>query len=279
MKSLLLLFLAVVCGAACAQIPATNPMPDGSRDMYVGLGVVSAPEYPGASEKRNAALPLIQVEWSNGMFISGMSAGMHWSGRPDLEYGPLLALDPGRDQDGDNARVGGATPLIGFQAARQARSGQGLAGIDDVGARLQAGGFLNVYLAPSLRLTTSVLYGAGRGRDGVLWNIAVQHIAADLSPHHRLALAAGVDLVNRAHNASYFGVTPSESLLSGHPAWAPGGGLRDVYVAAGWNWALSPSWMVASAARLAYLRGDAGRSPLVERRANVSISTGLVYRF
>lgn len=279
MKTFLALFLAAASAASCAQTPATNPMPDGSRDLYVGLGVVSAPDYAGARARRTAALPLIQAEWSNGVFVSGLSAGMHLSRRPEVEFGPLLALDLGRDEDGENNRAGGVTPVIGFQAGRQASSGQGLLGLRPIGARLQAGGFANYYLTPALRITNSVLYGAGHERDGLTWNLGLQHMAAELAPRHRISFSAGLNFVNRAYNTSYFGISPEEALLSGHPKYAPGGGLRDVYVGAGWNWALSPSWMVASAARLTRLRGDAADSPLVERPTNLTVSTGLAYRF
>jgi hypothetical protein len=50
MNKLFLLALTAGCGAAWAQTPATNPMPDGSRDMYIGLGVQSAPRYEGAGQ-------------------------------------------------------------------------------------------------------------------------------------------------------------------------------------------------------------------------------------
>jgi outer membrane protein len=39
-------------GQVQAQTPAANPMPDGSRDMYVGLGVQSAPRYEGREAAR-----------------------------------------------------------------------------------------------------------------------------------------------------------------------------------------------------------------------------------
>jgi outer membrane protein len=278
MKTLLALFLVVACGAACAQTPATNSMPDGSRDTYVGLGVIAAPDYLGASEKRTGVLPLLQAEWSNGVFVSGLSAGMHLSRRADLEFGPLLAIDPGRDQDGIE-QVGGASPYKGLLDGRAAGPAQGLYGMRDVRARLQAGGFVNYYLSPAVRLSNSVLYGAGNARDGIVWNISLQHMATDLAPHHKVSLTAGLNLVNQHYNAAFFGVSPDESMTSGHPGYVPEGGLRDVYVGAGWNWALSPSWMVVSAARLARLRGDARHSPLVERPTNFTVSTGLVYRF
>ncbi len=278
MKKLLPLFLVVACGAVSAQTPANNPMPDGSRDLYVGLGVVAAPDYLGASEKRTGALPLIQAEWSNGMFVAGLSAGMHWSRRDDLEFGPLLAMDGGRDQDGPQ-RAGSINPVQGFLTGRQAQTGQGLQGMHDIKARVQGGAFLNYYLTPLLRLSNSLLYGAGNERDGTIWHIGLQHMATEYSPHHKLSVSVGINLVTRKYNAAFFGVTPEEALASGHPVYQPGGGLRDYYVGAGWNWALSPSWMVTSAARLSRLRGDARHSPLVERPTNFSVSSGLVYRF
>ncbi len=73
MAKLFVLALAGACGIAQAQTPATNPMPDGSRDMYVGLGAQYAPRYEGARDRRATALPMLQVQWSNGVFVSGMS--------------------------------------------------------------------------------------------------------------------------------------------------------------------------------------------------------------
>lgn len=275
MKTLIVFTLAIACGAACAQTPATNPMPDGSRDLYIGLGVISAPDYLGASAKRTSALPLLQAQFSNGVFISGLSAGWHLSTREHFEIGPLLALDPGRDQDGVQRAVG--VSEIGLVRIDQPQAK--LSGLHDVRSRMQAGMFVNQYLAPSLRITTSLLYGAGNDRDGVILNLGLQHVVTDFAPHHRVSFSAGMNLVNRRHNAAFFGVSEEQSELNGLAPHAPRGGMRDFYVGAGWNWALSPSWMVVSAARLARLRGDARHSPLVERPVNFSASTGLVYRF
>jgi outer membrane protein len=276
MKTLLVLSLAAACGAACAETPANNPMPDGSRDLYIGLGVIAAPDFMGAQDKRTSALPLIQAEWSNGVFIAGYSAGWHLSQRAGLEYGPLLALDGGRDQDGPH-RAGDAAGSMGLVRLEQPEPD--LTGMRDVKARLQGGFFVNHYVAPSVRLTSSVLVGAGNERNGAVMNLGLQYAAADWSPHHKLFFSAGMNLVNRRYNEAFFGVTEDEAVASGHAPYAPRGGLRDIYVGSGWNWALSPSWMVVSAARLSRLRGDASHSPLVERPTNFSVSSGLVYRF
>lgn len=292
MKTFLTLILAGACSAANAQTPAANPMPDGSRDMYVGLGVLSAAESQGAKKRSVSLLPLIQMEWSSGIFVSGMSAGMHLSGQPALEYGPLLSIEAGRGQDGTAPGIGGVystspgntlAPGI-VTGATDSRAvplpGENrLVGMHKVPTRLTAGGFVNYYLTPELRLTNSVLYGSGRERKGLIWNVGLQHIAADIAPNHRLSLSAGMTFVNRSYNESYFGVSDAEYFNSGNASHYAKGGVRDTYIGARWNWLLTPGWMVTSSARLSRLQDDSRKSPLVQRPTDISVSTGLVYRF
>ncbi|MES2757559.1 MAG: MipA/OmpV family protein [Pseudomonadota bacterium] len=286
MKKFLALALAAACQTVAAQTPAVNRMPDGSRDLYIGLGAVSAPRYEGAHERRVAALPVLQLELSNGIFISGMSAGMHLSGSPSLEYGPLLALQPRRNQSGNASGIGGVSsvsppgiiaqpPMVVSRSAPPA----GLDGMDTIGARLQAGGFLNFYLTPHLRLTNSLLYGSGNAKKGATWNIGVQRIAAEPALRHAVFVTAGLTLANREHNQAFFGVSAAEAQRSGYRLYQASGGLKDVYLGARWNWALAPSWIVTSSLQASRLLGSAEESPLVQRPANLTVSTALAYRF
>jgi len=273
---------ALAGGTALAETPALNLMPDGSRDMYVGLGVQSAPRYEGTGSRRVSALPVLQVEWSNGIFISGMSAGMHLSRSPTVEYGPLLAIQPGRDESGtglgpDGVGTSGIVPLAPVQRMT-IRTGR-LAGMDEIGARLQLGAFYNTYLNPQWRLTASLLAGAGREHDGARLDLGVQRLAFATGERHRLSLTAGVGFVNRQFNESYFGVTQEEASRSRFRAYAPDGGLQDVHVGARWNWTLSPSWMLTSNLQAKRLLGDARKSPLTERSTNTTVSTAIAYRF
>lgn len=289
MKTILTLALAAVSSTAAAQTPAVNPMPDGSRDMYVGLGVGSAPRYEGARERKTRALPVIQVEWSNGIFLSGMGAGMHLSKNPDLEYGPLLAYKPRRSESGEGGGLIGTSGMLGQSLApatgdastktRVALTGNRLSGMEPVKGRLQAGGFFNVYLSPSLRVANTVLAGAGRDRDGAVWTVDLQQLSGSITTHHSLALSGGLTFANRSYNQSYYGVSLQEAFRGGNALYAPGGGLNDVHAGVRWNWTLSPSWILTSNARVTRLQGDARKSPLVERATTFSVSTGLAYRF
>lgn len=255
-------------------------MPDGSRDMYVGLGVLSAPEWEGARERRVTAQPLIQVQWSNGLFISGMSAGMHLSDNPAVEYGPLLNIQPRRSESGSRDWLDGFEGSMLNPSRNQPPPEAGrLHGMDVVATRLEAGGFFNYYLSERLRLNNVLVYGAGNDHDGLRYTVDLQTIATDLSPRHKLSALVGLTAVNRDHNAAYFGVSEEESRNSGNRMYAPGGGLRDVHASVRWNYALSPSWMVSTQVQVKRLQGDAAKSPLVERTTNFTVSTGLAYRF
>jgi MipA family protein len=325
-KSLFLLLAgAASCGAvsAWAQAPEPGLMPDGSYDMYAGLGVRSAPNYEGGDDRKQRALPVLQIGWSNGAFISGMNAGWHLSATPGVEYGPLLSVHPGRSKDGSSlldsvvstssadsmgiiaVKPGdAATVSVTDQLAAATLPPGALTAsasqvklsyrLRTIGARPEGGFFFNYYLASRLRITNSVLYGAGQARNGVRWTVDVQRGAIELAPHHTLSLTAGATVGNRAYNTGYFGLrtddvlaaTPVLAVFDGKPqpappvwAYAPSGGIKDIHVGARWNWALSPSWMLTTHAQVTQLRGGAKNSPLTERATGVSVSTALAYRF
>jgi len=287
----MLSFLALLSQAASAQTPVPDPMPDGSGDMYAGLGVLSAPRYAGADERRQRLLPVLQGQWSNGLFVSGMSAGLHLSSLPLLEYGPLVSLHPGRDDGGEGAGAVGIARLQGVgnlpnmpQAlvqynARVLAEGNRLNGLPSIPRRLQGGAFLNLHVAPDLRLTSSALYGAGSGHNGATLKVGLQAMALAPAPHHTVTLEAELALANRQYNQEFFGIDNDQSLRSGNPLYAAHGGWRDARLGARWHWTFTPSWMLVSSFDVTRQLGSTRTSPLVERTTGVSVSTALAFRF
>lgn len=266
---------------AAGQTPAASRMPDGSRDIYVGLGAQFSPRYAGAERDKVSVVPALQLAWSNGVFLSGASLGWHLSQCPVLEYGPLLAWQPPRrgDGDGDPSESAPSAWMPPQGGAGKAPAPHGLVGIDDVAARLLVGGFVNYYLTPDWRLTNSVLAGAGDARNGVQWRLGLQRIGIEVGRHHSLAFNVGIDIGNQAYNQAYSGVSAEQAARSGYDAYHAGGGPRQVRTGARWNWALSPAWLLSSGVDASRLVGVAGRSPLAVRPAALAASTVLGYRF
>jgi outer membrane scaffolding protein for murein synthesis (MipA/OmpV family) len=201
-----------------------------------------------------------------------------------VEFGPLLVLVPGRTETGTGGALGGVVPdegsgLTSHNSFPNKTQPASLTGLEDIGPRLSAGLFWNRYLAPQVRLSSSVLYGSGRDHRGARATLDVQRLATEVAPHHSLSASVGVSLANRADTASYFGVTDAEAARSGWPAYAPGGGWRDLHAGLRWTWHFSPQWLLTSTVAVTRLRADAARSPLVERPTNTSVSTAFAYRF
>lgn len=284
-STLAALLALLACGGAGAQTPVANPMPDGSRDMYLGLGLQSASRYEGGASRHVMLMPVLQAEWSNGVFISGATAGMHWSDRAGLEYGPLLSLHPGRSARG-RALTGGGLSGTGSNTALPPLALGGddrstrLSGLLDVPRRLEAGAFVTWYLSPEWRLANSVLYGAGQERDGLRATLDLQRIATVIAPYHTLSFTAGVTLADASYNRALFGVSLAQTMATPSlRGYMPGGGVKDLHAGVRWNWALSPAWMLTSGANAVRLAGDAKESPIVERSASVTVWSALAYRF
>jgi outer membrane protein len=225
-------------------------------------------------------LPLLQVQWSNGLFVSGTSAGWHLSADPTFEFGPLAALQVRRSESGNGTGAGGVDGTFApIYPARIARSDNRLDGMGTVPTRVLGGGFLNVYLAPQWRLTSSLLYGAGEERNGAVLELGVQRLATQLGLHHTVSVSGGVSAANRNYNMAYFGVSPQQAINSGNARYDAVGGLKDARLGVRWNWALSPSWLLTSNLQATRLLGSAKNSPLVERPTNLTVSTAIAYRF
>jgi outer membrane protein len=279
--SALLLTCLSSMSIANAQTPANNLMPDGSRDLYVGLGVASHSRYEGGDDTRLSVLPVLQMQWSNGVFIAGMSAGLHMSGQPSQEFGPLLSIEGGRSVSGNSSGL--ACPRCdvnpGINGSLTNINVNKLDGMEDINPRVLLGGFYNQQLSSKWRLTNNLLGGAGNNRQGVRWNSDLRYAVTEFAPYHHLTLSIGLSLVNQAYNQAYFGVSRAESLRSLNRRYTPSGGVKDVHAQLQWNWALSSTWLLTSSLNLTRLNGSAANSPLVERANSVSVSSALAYRF
>lgn len=283
MKKLSFLLCLLMSSSAFAQSPSRNLMPDGSFDSYIGLGVISRPTYEGSERNKRNAVPVFQIEWSNGLYIAGMSAGWHLSETPQVEYGPLLQLEPGRTPSGLGNSID--TPMYQTSSVMgpefkivQSKLNR-LEGMVDIKSTLLAGGFYHYRLTDNLRHTNTLLYGAGNDRKGLRLSSDLSYRFNELPTHHSLSLGLGITVINQAYAQSYFGVTEQESERSINEEFHPKAGVKDVHLDLNWNYSLSSSWLITSKLRASQLLGKVKDSPLVEKKNGLMFSTALAYRF
>ena len=244
----LLLPALLLAGGAGAQM-----MPDGSRDMYLGAAVTGSSATDDGAPRAAVLRPLLQVQWSNGVFVSASGvAGMHLSATPGVEYGPLLAAS--------NARAPADS--------RRLRGTRRIKGSPDVG------GFYGYYLGDQARVTTNLMYDSSA--HGWRGQLGLQKTLPSLAAHHTVTLSAGVSLASGAVMDELYAVSAA---AGGARDYRPAGGVTSVDMGVNWNWALSSKWLLNSAVTGTRLGNGPARSPFIERRNVITWSSGLGYRF
>lgn len=243
---------------ACAQDGLggiEGPPLRGSSEFMLGVGVANAPAYLGSDERKTRALPLIAARWSNGVFLGTGGIGWRFDTGTPLSWGLRLTFDPGRDEDDDDA----------------------LRGMGDLEARAEVGAFASYRLLPSLQLGTSIRYGGGNDRDGLLADVSLRG-GYPIAPHVRLTVGVTATYANARSMQSQFGVSTQQSLDSGYAIYTPGGGLRDVSVQVGSMFRLGSSAMLFVGANARTLMGDAVDSPLTRQRTGAAALATLAFR-
>ena len=223
----------------------------------LGLAVVAGHAYMGSDERRTRAYPAIDYRWANGWFAGTTNGvGYNFSRQAGVQYGVRLTADFGRDES---------------------RSAV-LRGLGDVDARPEIGAFYNLQPTAHTFLTSSLRYGAGQGRDGLLLDLGAG-LNAQVAPAWRLGAGVAATWANAAYTQSYFGVDAAQAARSGRGVYTAGAGVRDVRVSVSATYAITPRASATAALSYSRLQGDAARSPIVRDRAGVNGVLAVAYAF
>lgn len=223
----------------------------------LGLAVVAGHAYMGSDERRTRAYPAIDYRWANGWFAGTTNGvGYNFSRQPGMQYGVRLTADFGRDES---------------------RSAV-LRGLGDVDARPELGAFYNLQPTAHTFLTSSLRYGAGQGRDGLLIDVGAG-LTAPVAPAWRMGAGVAATWANAAYTQSYFGVDAAQAARSGRSVYTASAGVRDVRVSVSATYAITPRASATAALSYSRLLGDAGSSPIVRDRAGVNGVLAVVYAF
>ncbi len=228
-----------------------------SEGGVVGAALIAGREYQGSSESRLVVLPNIEYQWSNG-FFAGVTNGLGYnaSSSPGLAYGARVTLDFGR---------------------KESRSAD-LRGLGDVDARPELGAFFNMSPAAGIMLNSSLRFGSGTKRNGVLADIGASW-STPIGTSMRLSASVATTWANSNYQQSYFGVDTQQSLRSAYRVYTPGAGLRDARIGVSVNYRLSPAWSLTGGITHSELQGDAKRSPFIRERGTTSAVLTMGYGF
>jgi outer membrane scaffolding protein for murein synthesis (MipA/OmpV family) len=227
----------------------------------VGLASAVQPVYEGSRAYRVQGGPVIDVHYRDIAYIStGEGIGYNFLRGDHYQVGVGMAYDLGRKEkdDLDNLR-----------------------GIGNIGAAPVAKVYASVVLSKKfpiiLRVAARQFIG---GAGGAVGDAAVYLPLPGSSKTFFMFAGPSITLATRDYLQHVYGVTPQQSLASGHPQYAITRAATD---SAGVGFSASKfitaHWIFNVDAAISQIRGTASRSPLVERRTQRSLAVSINYQW
>lgn len=265
--SKLVLTVAALALSGAASVPAMAQDTDGGSNVtlfgYNVNGSIRArvqPTYEGSDDYKVGPAGSISLSRPGAARVfSAPDDGISISlvGNETMDAGITGRIRGGRDNDDD------------------------LRGMEKIDYAVEAGGFVNWWAAPSLRLRLEVRRGFG-GHEGVVADLGADFVARE----GRWTVAAGprISYADDEYTQTYFGVTALEAIASPliATAYDPEGGIRHAGVQASADYQWNPRLRVTFDASYRKLMGDAADSPLVKQLGSedqFGASAGVRYAF
>ncbi|MDM0075469.1 MipA/OmpV family protein [Variovorax sp. J2P1-59] len=236
---------------------------DDSWRFSAGLGVFSRPRYPGSSDTQVVAVPLVTANY--GRYFIGGTPG---AGFP-FGVGFNIIQD-------DTWRFGVA---LGGELTkpRKASDAPILFGWGDI-PETALGSVFATYTHEWLTVRGFLVSDIGGNDQGT--RIAVD-VEGKYVVNERLVLTAGpgVTWANGRYTQTFYGINAQQSLIAGVPPYQAGSGVNTVRFSVGAQYQLNAQWGIGANVAVAWLQGDAERSPITEDKTQTTYGVFASYRF
>lgn len=267
---LLLPFLPVPAMAQAVEAARPPDAPASAGFSYaLGLAVIDAPTYAGASGREQKLRPLWSVRYGRFQVSGARSSGLlgapstekHSGASADLVQSDRLSLALG----------------LRFDNGRSSSDDPALAGLPDIRRTLRARLNGNVRLgggfSTNLAYSTDILGREGGAQVG--WGLGYGWAPW---PAARASVGVGATWADQRHMQTYFGIAPDVALRTGRTAFTPGAGIVDVNAGAVLRMPLGPRWALTTGLSVSQLQGDAANSPLTRKASGATASVALAWR-
>jgi MipA family protein len=244
---------------ACALAHADDSLPGEPPPTFlmVGPAVDLTPAYPGDRAQRTFALPDVEAQYDNWLYISGLDLlGVYAWNRNGSKAGGAIEYDVTERLSKDSPhleRLDDVRPTARFKLFATQRVAMFSGGID---------------VAPDI---------AGRD-EGTVAHAHVE-LLLPLTARGYFTIGPGVTWSDRGYMRAFYGVSAQQSALSGLPQYTAHPGISDVYGEAVAGYQLSSRWSVGLDVTCAHLENSAARSPFTESVRQTTWLGSLLYKF
>lgn len=258
---------SILSGAVLALL-ATPALAAGQRQgnvLTLGGGVDVAPRYSGSDKSRVTAAQVVDYAMANGFFIS-TTRGLGYGNRVgNLDYSAALSYRAGRkDRDvSSDSIASGSDYLRGMGDIKGS-----VVVVPGLGYRITD--WLNV------QLQAEVPVSERDNGEAVHFGIASPLYT---SPENSVTLALTGSWGSSKYMQTYYGVSAAQSAASGFARHDAGSGIYAYSLNLDWTHKLTSRWSLLAAAGVTQLTGEAGDSPIVQRKTSPVGSLKVTYSF
>lgn len=173
-----------------------------------------------------------------------------------------------------------AGPVAQVELGRHVKHNPDLAGLGNVGATAEIGGYFDYWFTPWMRARVEVRQGFG-GHHGVVSDQTLD-LVWPATPELTVSGGPRMTLATTQANDPYFSVNELQSMNSGLPTYVAGGGVRSVGAGTQARYQWNDAWATHAYVEFQRLMGEVGNSPLVTQRGSVNqgmFGVGATYSF
>lgn len=247
-----------------ASASASNPVDD-DWHFNLGVGAMSTPKYPGASEQKFRAVPMVGV--SHDRFFFGSNDAV-----PTAPFG--LGAYLYRDQ---HWQAGIALSYDLFGPRKESDDETRLHGLGDIDRTAHAtlfGRYTHDWFSAYSSVTTDI----GGKHEGTQIRLGAD-MRHELTPKLTLITGPCITWSSSQSNQTFYGVDAEQSARSGYSQYSPKAGISDVSFSVGANYSLTRNWNIGARATASYLPTKISDSPVVGSKGQVNFGVFANYRF
>ncbi len=230
-----------------------------------GGGVDVAPRYSGSDKSRVSAAQVVDYAMANGFFVSTTRGIGYGNSFGNLDYNAALSYRAGRkDRDVSSDSI--------------ASGSDDLRGMGDIkGSAIVVPGLgYRVTDWLTVQLQAEVPVSERDNGEAVHFGIASPLYT---SPKNALTLALTGSWGSSKYVQTYYGVNAAQSAASGFARHDAGSGIYAYSLNLDWTHKLTSRWSLLAAAGVTQLTGEAGDSPIVQRKTSPVGSLKVTYSF
>lgn len=253
---------AVLALLATPTLAADQPQ---GNVLTLGDGVDVAPRYSGSDKSRVSAAQVVDYAMANGFFVSTTRGIGYGNSFGNLDYNAALSYRAGRkDRDVSSDSI--------------ASGSDDLRGMGDIkGSAIVVPGLgYRVTDWLTVQLQAEVPVSERDNGEAVHFGIASPLYT---SPKNALTLALTGSWGSSKYVQTYYGVNAAQSAASGFARHDAGSGIYAYSLNLDWTHKLTSRWSLLAAAGVTQLTGEAGDSPIVQRKTSPVGSLKVTYSF